>query len=61
MKNFKIIHQTRRGTRQLILSAYNLSEVLKSFYAKTTTHVNIIKIYEKSGHGKWVDIEISGR
>jgi hypothetical protein len=61
MKNFKIIHQTRRGTRQLILSAYNLNEVLKSFYAKTNTHVNIIEIYEKSGHGKWVDIEISGR
>ena len=61
MKDFKIIHQTRRGTRQLILPAESLSEVLKSFYAKTNTHVNIIKIYEKSGHGKLVDIEISGR
>ncbi len=61
MKNFKIIHQTRRGTRQLILRADNLSEVLKSFYAKANTHMNIIKIYEKSGHGKWVDIEVSGR
>ena len=51
MKNFKIIHQTKHGTRQLLVNADNLHEVLKLCYKNTGTYVNIIKIYEKTRPG----------
>ena len=59
MKNFKIIHQTKHGTGYRLLSATNLHEALKLLYKKAGSYTNIIKIYERSGHGDWVDMEIS--
>ena len=61
MKTFKIIQQTKLGTKQLILRSDTLKGALDLFYKNTGTSTTILEIYEKSGGGSWVDMDISWR
>ena len=61
MRKFKVIYQTKSGTRQYITSAENLSHLFGKYYTKVGTYEIPIAVYEQASSGKWIKRDLSWR